>query len=69
MIPTQYLDKTMQKVLSTLPLPNMPYNSSGQNFLGLQGNSASDNRWNTKIDHTFNAAASLFGALHGDSDQ
>jgi len=54
-IPKQYLDKTMQLVLSKVPLPNMPYNSSGQNFLGIQGNSAVDNRWNTKIDHTLNA--------------
>src|SRR5260370_8077789 len=29
----------------------MPYNSAGQNFVGVQGVSSTDNRWNVKLDH------------------
>src|SRR5260370_38747045 len=33
----------------------MPYNSAGQNFIGVQGVSSTDNRWNVKLDHNVSA--------------
>jgi hypothetical protein len=51
-IPKNMLDPVAQKFLSYVPLPNMPYNSQGQNYIGVQGVSANDNRWNIKLDQT-----------------
>jgi hypothetical protein len=50
-IPKNMLDPVAQIFLKYVPLPNMPYNSAGQNFVGVQGVSSTDNRWNVKLDH------------------
>ena len=36
-IPKNMLDPTAQKFLSFVPMPNMPYDSQGRNFIGVQG--------------------------------
>ncbi len=50
-IPKNMLDPTAQKFLSYVPLPNMPYDSQGRNFIGVQGVASTDDRWNIKLDH------------------
>jgi len=50
-IPKQYLDPLVQKLLQDVPLPNMPYDSEGNNYAGVRGVKGRDNRWNLKIDH------------------
>lgn len=52
-IPQQLLDPLVQKMLQFVPLPNMPYDAQGRNFLGVSGVTGSDNRWSAKIDHNF----------------
>src|SRR5437899_1773292 len=49
------LDPFAQKFLSFVPKPNMAYDSQGRNFVGVQGVSATDNRWNAKVDHNVSA--------------
>ncbi|MDZ4800904.1 MAG: carboxypeptidase regulatory-like domain-containing protein [Bryobacteraceae bacterium] len=51
-VPPQFIDKTSQLILSYVPLPNIPYDIQGRNFLGIEGNDGRDNRWNVKIDHS-----------------
>lgn len=50
-IPREFLDPTAQLILSYVPLPNMPYDIQGRNYLGIEGSDGRDNRWNLKIDH------------------
>jgi len=54
-IPKNMLDPTAQKFLSYVPLPNMPYDSQGNNFLGVQGVASTDDRFNVKVDHNVSA--------------
>jgi len=60
-IPKNMLDPVAQKFLSYVPMPNMPYDSQGRNFIGVQGVSATDDRWNVKIDHNVSARNHLSG--------
>jgi len=60
-IPKQYLDPTAQKILSYVPLPNMPYDSSGRNFFGIQGSDGKDNRRNFKVDEIISSKHRLSG--------
>ena len=52
-IPKQFLDPLAQKLLAGVPLPNMPYDASGNNYVGARGVTGRDDRWNVKIDHNF----------------
>ncbi|HXN25345.1 MAG TPA: carboxypeptidase-like regulatory domain-containing protein [Candidatus Dormibacteraeota bacterium] len=54
-IPAQFLSPVAQKQLQNVPLPNMPYDFFGNNFLGVSGVTGSDNRWSIKIDHNFSS--------------
>ena len=49
-IPAAYMDPLTTALLKGFPVPNMPYDLSGNNYVGLQGNDIVDNRWNLKID-------------------
>ena len=60
-IPKAYLDKTALMLLEGVPLPNIPYDSAGRNYLGARGVNGADNRWNLKIDHNFHKANRLTG--------
>ena len=60
-IPKQFLSPMSQRIYSTVPLPNMPYDSSGNNLVGPNGNYGSDNRWNAKIDRQLSTANRLTG--------
>src|SRR5258706_8888861 len=51
-IPNRMLDPIALKFLSYVPMPNMPYDSQGRNFVGVQGVQAKDDRWNVKFDQT-----------------
>jgi hypothetical protein len=46
------LDPIALKFLSYVPMPNMPYDSQGRNFVGVQDVQARDDRWNVKVDQT-----------------
>ncbi len=50
-IPKQYLDPAAQKILATVPMPNMPFDSAGRNYFGTRGVNGTDKRWSAKIDH------------------
>jgi hypothetical protein len=50
-IPQSMIDPTTKKFLALIPLPNMPYDSQGRNFVGVQGVTSTDDRWNVKVDH------------------
>lgn len=54
-IPQNMLDPTSQKFLSLLPMPNMPYDSQGHNYIGVAGVTSTDDRWNFKLDHNITA--------------
>jgi len=60
-IPRNMLDPTAQKFLANMPLPNMPYDSQGRNFIGVQGVTSTDDRWNIKIDHRISDRNQLSG--------
>jgi len=60
-IPKNMLDPVAQKFLSFVPMPNMPYDSQGRNFIGVQGVSSTDDRWNVKVDHNVSANNHLSG--------
>ncbi len=60
-IPRNMLDPVAQKFLSYLPLPNMPYDSQGNNFAGAKGVSSTDNRWNVKVDQNISDKNHLSG--------
>src|SRR5262249_4333484 len=60
-IPKEYLSPAIQKYLELVPMPNMPYDASGNNYLGVQGNDGADNRWNVKIDHVLTSKNRLSG--------
>jgi hypothetical protein len=60
-IPKAMLDPTAQKFLSYVPMPNQPYDSQGRNFMGVQGVSSTDDRWNVKVDHNVSANNHLSG--------
>jgi hypothetical protein len=55
-IPKQYLDPLVQKLLGDVPLPNMAYDNNGNNYVGARGVVGRDNRWNVKFDHNLTAA-------------
>ncbi len=50
-IPKQFLDPLVQKLLLGVPAPNMPYDAVGNNYVGARGVTGRDNRWNLKVDH------------------
>lgn len=54
-IPRQYFDPTSLKLLSLVPLPNMPFDANGNNYFGIRGVNGTDNRYNLKIDHNISA--------------
>jgi hypothetical protein len=54
-IPQSMIDPLSKKLLALIPMPNMPYDSQGRNFIGVQGVTSSDDRWNVKVDHTLSA--------------
>ena len=54
-IPQSMIDPTSKKLLALIPMPNMPYDSQGRNFIGVQGVTSTDNRWNVKVDHIVTA--------------
>jgi hypothetical protein len=54
-IPAQFLSPVALKQLEYVPLPNMPYDFFGRNFLGVSGVTGMDNRWSIKIDHNFSS--------------
>jgi hypothetical protein len=60
-IPKNMIDPTALKFLSYVPMPNMPYDAQGRNFIGVQGVSSTDNRWNVKVDHNVSAKNHLSG--------
>ena len=55
-IPTQYLDPLAMKLISQLPMPNMPYDAKGKNYYGRRGVVGRENRWNLKMDHSVSSA-------------
>ena len=61
MIPRQYLDPASQKILATVPLPNMPFDSAGKNYFGIRGVDGTDRRWSVKIDHHIGSKNRLSG--------
>jgi hypothetical protein len=60
-IPKSMLDPVAQKFLSYVPMPNQPYDAQGRNFIGVQGVSSTDDRWNVKVDHNISANNRLSG--------
>jgi Carboxypeptidase regulatory-like domain len=54
-IPDVFISPMARILLKDLPLPNMPYDFFGRNFLGASGVTGSDNRWSIKIDHNFSS--------------
>ena len=49
-IPPQLISKAGEKILALYPLPNMPLDAAGSNYIFRQGVHNSDNRWLFKID-------------------
>jgi hypothetical protein len=49
-IPQSMIDPLSKKLAALIPMPNMPYDSLGRNFIGVQGVTSSDDRWNVKLD-------------------
>lgn len=60
-IPKSYISPMAQQIYASVPLPNAPYDASGDNLVGTNGNFGSDNRWNAKIDHQLTANNRLTG--------
>lgn len=60
-IPKAYLDPVAQTILKDVPMPNMPYNSSGQSYFGTRGVEGKDYRWNLKIDHSLGSRNRVTG--------
>lgn len=58
-IPKQFFDPLVQKLLAPVPMPNMAYDASGNNYAGLRGVTGRDNRWNLKIDHNVSSVNHL----------
>lgn len=50
-IPSAYIDPLATKILEDVPMPNMPYDVNGNNYLGVKSTKAFDNRYTAKIDH------------------
>ena len=60
-IPQSYISPLAQKAYAGVPLPNSPYDSSGDNLVGSNGNFGGDNRWSVKIDHQLNSNNRITG--------
>lgn len=54
-VPKQFIDPLAQKLLQNVPLPNMPYDSLGNNYFGQRGVTGRDNRWNLKFDENLSS--------------
>ena len=44
-------------------MPNILYDSQGRNFIGVQGVTSSDDRWNLKLDHNFTSSNHISGRV------
>jgi hypothetical protein len=60
-IPSRYLDPVALKVLRNVPLPNIPRDADGNNYLGQRGSTSRDNRWSLRLDHRLTRQSNLWG--------
>ncbi|MBL8174556.1 MAG: carboxypeptidase regulatory-like domain-containing protein [Bryobacterales bacterium] len=62
-IPEEYIDPLVKKILDDVPLPNMTPDPQGRNYFGTRGVDGTDGRWNLKIDHNFSQKNRISGRL------